>query len=83
MRGVAPREITFPQKTSHEINLGDLNLEYENSTFPQRSWTLQWKGERTCITQGCFGPQNDASFEGTILRVFHMPVTKRKEDMDS
>ena len=32
--------------------------------------TLQWKGERTCMTQGCFGPQNDASFEGPmILRV--------------
>ena len=29
-------------------------------------WTLQSKGERTCMTQGCFwGPQNDAIFEGS------------------
>ena len=29
-----------------------------------------WKGEPTCMTQGCLGPQNDASFEGPmILRV--------------
>ena len=27
--------------------------------------TLQWRGERTCMTQGCIGPQNDASFEGS------------------
>ena len=28
-------------------------------------WTLQWKGEWTCMMQGCIGPQNDASFEGS------------------
>ena len=26
--------------------------------------TNGWKGEWTCMTQGCFGPQNDAIFEG-------------------
>ena len=31
------------------------------------SWSLQWKGERTCMTQGCLGPQNDASFEGPMI----------------
>ena len=35
-----------------------------NSWFPKDHWTLQWKGERTCFSQGCFfGPQNDATFE--------------------
>ena len=33
--------------------------------------TLQWKGEPTCMTQGCLGPPKNASFEGPmILRVY-------------
>ena len=42
-----------------------------------------WKGERTCMTQGCLGPQNDASFEGPmILRVNEQKNTAlaRKDD---
>ena len=28
-------------------------------------WTLQWRGERTCMTQGCIGPQKSHWTEGS------------------
>ena len=31
------------------------------------AWTLQWKGGLNLFFQGCFGPQNDASFEGPMI----------------
>ena len=32
-------------------------------------------GERTCMTQGCFGPQNDASFEGPMILTRWAPTS--------
>ena len=41
------------------------NLIWVSQSITKNHCTLEWKGEWTCITQGCFGPQNDASFEGS------------------
>ena len=47
--------------------------------YPKNAWTLQWKGEWTCISQGCFGVLKMTPLDwggNRILRVLYFPNLK-------
>ena len=43
-----------------------------NHQAPKNPWTLQWKGEWTCMTQGVFGGVLKPFLRGQVLRVVEM-----------
>ena len=47
-----------PQHGAVTVRRSTNQQKQKNNNNPQDPWTLQWKGERTCMTQVCFGPQN-------------------------